>query len=158
MQFTPAGLALIKTWEGCRLMAYDDANQHVVKPGEPVLGTLTIGYGHTGADVFPGLHWTQDHADEMLGHDLDHVQRDVRGLLTADLTDNQFSALVALCFNIGGRAFAGSSALHLANTGQLSDVPAHMALWNKVTIGGRLVVSPGLQRRRAAEAALWATA
>src|SRR5690606_2615038 len=67
----------------------------------------------------------------------------------------QFDALVSLAFNIGIGAFSGSSALRELNAGRIANVPAKMQLWNKITVGGKKVVSNGLVRRRAAEAALF---
>jgi len=149
-QMDSAGYDLLRKHEGCILYAYDDANDQRINPGMHVSGKLTIGYGHTGKDVSPGLTWTQRQADEAL-------TRDVAAVVAAMLTDNQFSAFVCLAFNIGAHAFAGSSALHLANQGNLAEVPDHIALWNKTTIDGKLVVSPGLKNRREAEIVLWKT-
>jgi lysozyme len=153
-----AGFALLRKWEGCILHAYDDANDHPVSPGDAVLGTLTIGYGHTGSDVFPGLTWTQQEAEDGLKHDIAAVINQITPLITAKLNDNQFSAFVCFAFNIGLHAFAGSSALHLANGDNFQEVPSHIALWNKTTINGHLVVSNGLKNRRQAEMDLWNTA
>lgn len=152
-----AGVELLKQFEGCYLFAYDDANDRRVEPGDPVHGTLTIGYGHTGSDVFPGLTWTQEQAEEALTHDIDATVAEMSPLLKSDLNDNQFSAFVCFAFNIGVPHFAGSSALQLANSGHLADVPAHIALWDKTTVNNRTVVSAGLKRRRAAEIELWNT-
>jgi lysozyme len=151
------GFALLRQWEGCILHAYDDANEQPVNPGGQVHGKLTIGYGHTGNDVFPGLTWSQVQADQALLNDVAAVVAEITPLITAALTDNQFSAFVCLAFNIGIHAFAGSSALHLANVNDFANVPAHIALWNKTTVNGRLVLSPGLQNRRNAEIVLWNT-
>jgi len=156
-QMNNGGFGLLKKCEGCILHAYDDANDQPVNPGTRVYGTLTIGYGHTGSDVFPGLTWIQEQADQALQNDVAAVVAEITPLITAGLNDNQFSAFVCLAFNIGANAFAGSSALHLANQGDLAEVPSHIALWNKTTINGRLVISPGLQNRRNAEIALWNT-
>ena len=155
--FDQAGLDLLKQREGCILYAYDDANDHPVKPGQQVYGTLTIGYGHTGSDVFPGLVWTQVEADEALQNDVAHTSAQITPLIKVALSDNQFSAFVCFAFNIGVHAFAGSSALATANKGDLADVPAHIMLWNKTTINGQLVVSNGLNARRQAEVTLWST-
>jgi lysozyme len=152
-----AGFALLKKWEGCILHAYDDANDQPVNSGTPIHGTLTIGYGHTGSDVFPGLTWTQEQADQSLWNDIAAVVAEISPLITAELNDNQFSAFVCFAFNIGIHAFAGSSALHLANHNDLAGVPSHMALWNKTMVNGRLVTSLGLQNRRSAEIVLWNT-
>jgi lysozyme len=156
-QMNDAGYALLRTHEGCILHAYDDANDQPVNPGMHVYGTLTIGYGHTGSDVFPGLTWTQQQADQALVNDVSATVAEITRLITAALNDNQFSAFACLAFNIGAHAFAGSSALQLANKGDLADVPDHIALWDKTTVNGRLVVSPGLQNRRKAEIVLWNT-
>ena len=47
MALTTAGYRLIQSWEGCRLRAYPDP----ASGGAP----WTIGYGHTGPQVKPGL-------------------------------------------------------------------------------------------------------
>lgn len=159
MDMSQGGWDLLKKWEGCILYSYDDAdaNRRRIDPGMPVHGTLTIGYGHTGSDVRAGLTWTQAEADQALQSDVGNVANEIKPLIKAALTDNQFSAFVCLAFNIGVHAFAGSSALHLANENDLADVPDHMKLWNKTTIDHQLVVSPGLQNRRQAEVDLWNT-
>jgi lysozyme len=156
-QMNEAGFALLRKWEGLILHAYDDANDRTVNPGDRVHGTLTIGYGHTGAGVFPGLTWTQEQAEEALQDDIAGVVSQVRPLIAVQLNDNQFSALVCFAYNIGLNAFAGSSVLHLVNERQLNSVLACMALWDKTTINGVLTISDGLKNRRAAEIALWNT-
>lgn len=155
MTLSTAGLAMLEDLESCRLQAYDDATGQPLGAGAVPQGTCTIGFGATGPDIAPGLVWTQAQADARLASDLAAVEWGVKSLLDVNLTDNQFSAFVSLAYNIGLAAFAGSSALHLANTSDPGDVPAHIALWNKTVIAGRLVVSAGLVGRRAAECALW---
>jgi lysozyme len=157
LEMTDAGFALLRLHEGCVLFAYDDANDQPVHPGDPVLGTLTIGYGHTGADVTPGLIWNQDQAEAALQQDVATRSRRMAPLITAALTGNQFSAFVCLAFNIGVPAFADSTALREANQGNLDAVPAAIRLWDKTTIDGVLQTSPGLQARRQAEVDLWNT-
>ena len=144
--FNAAGLALLRQLEACRLTAYPDQAQH-----------WTIGYGHTGPDVVPGLVWTQAHADAALASDTMRFSTGVAALLQAPLNDNQFSALVIFAFNIGMGAFAGSTALHRVNVSDLAGVPDAMRLFNKVTdpTTHQLVVNQGLVNRREAEIALW---
>lgn len=146
MKFSPAGLSLIKAMESCRLGAYQDQ-----------AGIWTIGYGHIGAGVTRGLTWTQAQADSQLLADLWVYSGGVASLVRApSVTDNEFSALTCLAYNIGLHAFAGSSALHLLNIGFPALVPTHIKLWNKIDDGGELIVSKGLVGRRACECALWA--
>jgi hypothetical protein len=59
MQTSSNGIALIQRFEGIRLTAYRD-----------IVGVLTIGYGHTGPDVTPGLTITQPRAVALLQQDL----------------------------------------------------------------------------------------
>lgn len=161
MTFT--GLDLLKHLEACRLRAYADRcksrkdPQHVCIPS--CEGVWTIGYGHTGPEVKPNTVWTQERAEEQLAED---VQRFVFGVTAAvsgePLSDNQFSALVIFAFNVGLMAFRGSSALRSLRLGQLSQVPADMAKWDKVhDSSGVLVEDPILVARRKAEANLWRT-
>lgn len=151
------GYDLLRKWEGCVLYAYDDSTKppHQVFPGDHVGGTLTIGYGHTGTDVRPGLTWTADQAETALRDDVRAVSDMIIPLIKKPIKNNQFSALVSFTFNIGLSAFKGSSALKAINVGDLPSVPALMARWHKTTINGVLVDSAGLANRRAAEIALW---
>jgi len=146
--WSAAGTALLKKLEGCKLTAYVDQ-----------AGVWTIGYGHTGHEVVPGLSWTQQHADDALNADIGRFAAGVTPLVPPNLDDNQFSALVIFAFNIGLASFAGSTARRLVNEGQLSGVPAAMEMWNKIhdPATGQLVVNPGLQNRRLAEVQLWNT-
>lgn len=149
MTFTPAARSLLQRLEGCRLTAYRDQ-----------AGVLTIGYGHTGPDVRPGLVWTQAQADAQLDNDVQRFILGVQSMLGGEpLTDNQFSALVIFAFNVGLTALHGSTALRCVKLGQLAQVPAALMLWNKIhDASGVPVVDAGLVKRREAECNLWRTA
>lgn len=134
-----AGLALIEHYEGCKLIAY-----------KCPAGKWTIGYGST-RDVYEGETITQVEADERLRRDLWDAEGAVSRLVTADLTDNEFSALVSLCFNIGAGNFGNSTLLHLLNNEQMDRVPNEFLRWDHG--GGKLL--PGLHLRRMAEAELF---
>lgn len=135
MSFTDAARDLLKRLEACKLSAYRD-----------VAGVWTIGYGHTGPDVYAGLVWTQAGADAALDVDLEWRIAGVRKLLAFTvLTGNQFSALVIFAYNVGLTALAGSTAMRDIKAGHLDRVPAALALWNKILdSSGVHVVSPGL--------------
>lgn len=134
------GLDLIKQWEGLRLKAYLDIG-----------GVLTIGYGHTGADVKPNQTITLSEAEALLLKDLAKFEAGVEQLVRVPLNDNQFSALVAFSFNVGLNAFKNSTLLKVLNAGNYDAVPDQLKLWCNVN-GKRSV---GLVNRRAAEIALW---
>jgi len=154
-QTNAAGLALIKSFEGCVLYAYDDLDGKYphppIMPGDHVIGTLTIGWGHTGSDVVPGLRWTQAQADTALARDLTPREQTVNGLISRNLTPNQFAALVSFEYNSG--ALAGSTLLKCVNAGDFAAAAAEFGKWVKG--GTPLQTLPGLVRRRAAERALF---
>lgn len=139
-----AGEALIKSFESCKLIAYQDQR-----------GIWTIGWGHTGPEVIEGLVWTQDQADAQFDIDLrDRAENAVSRDVTVFLTSNQFSALCSLCFNIGSGNFGSSTLVRDLNGGNLAAVPAEFLRWDKVN--GQ--PNAGLHRRRVAEAAFWGQA
>lgn len=137
-----AGMNIIKQSEGLELKAYRcPAN------------ILTIGYGSTGPHVKEGMVITEAQAEELLRSDLRRFE-DAVDRAAPDATDNQFSAMVSLAFNIGEGAFIGSSVLRKHKAGDRVGAAESFKLWNKG--GGRVL--PGLVKRRAAEAQLYRTA
>lgn len=135
----PAGLALIKSFEGCRLTAY-----------RCPAGVWTIGYGSTGAHVREGMTISPERAEALLRGDLARFEAAVAKAVPA-ATQNQFDAMVSLAFNIGVAAFAKSTVARKAKAGDHAGAAAAFSLWNKA--GGKVL--PGLTRRRAAEAELY---
>lgn len=134
------GVALIKQFEGLRLTAYRDS-----------VGILTIGYGHTGPDVFFGQQITEAQATELLRRDLKAAEQGVLECVRAPLTQGMFDALVSFTFNLGGQKLRTSSLLRYVNSRQYRAARDAFAVW--CMAGGRPL--PGLQRRRAAEAELF---
>jgi len=155
-------LELLKRWEGCVLHAYDDADParppKFIQPGEPVRGTLTIGYGHTPT-VRPGQRITPAEAERLLLEDLAPVEAAIERAITVPLTDGQRGALVSFAFNLGHSIAAGKPLANIATTlnrGDYDGALRRMGLYVKQRQNGRLVTVPGLVNRRAAEAGLWA--
>ena len=143
MNISEEGKQLIMKFEGCRLEPYRcSAN------------VLTIGYGHTRT-VVEGQNWSQDHAEHMLGVDLEEFEGYINNLVQVPIQQSMFDALVAWCFNIGPANAKSSSAIRLLNEGKYDEVPASMRLWNKITVNGQKQVSEGLVRRREAESLLF---
>lgn len=144
-EINKSGLDLIKSFEGKELKAYPDPGTG----GAP----WTIGYGHTGADVYPGLVITEAQAEDLLRSDLRKFEDAVFKLVGWHATDNQFSALVSFAFNVGAGegGLKTSTLLRKHNAGDYAGAKAEFGRWNKAA--GRVL--PGLTRRRAAEAALY---
>lgn len=140
MKINEKGLEIIKTCEGCRLETYKD-----------IIGINTIGFGHTGPEVKPGLVWTQEQADNQLRQDLVKFEEGVSDQLDVDVNENQFSALVSLAYNIGQGNFNSSGLLKQVNLSNFEEAARRFSLWSKA--GGK--VSEGLTKRRAMEAALF---
>ncbi|MEY5099149.1 MAG: hypothetical protein RJA36_1868 [Pseudomonadota bacterium] len=143
MKLSDAGLSLIKRHEGLRLKAYPDPGTG----GEP----WTIGYGHTQG-VQPGQEITEAQAEDYLREDVYWAEDAVRDHVKVALEQHEFDALVSLAFNIGAGAFARSTLLRKLNDGDKAGAAAEFARWNQA--GGKVL--PGLVKRRADEAALFA--
>jgi len=135
----PAGLALIKQFEGLRLQAY-------LCPAK----VWTIGYGSTGPHVRPGMAITEAEAEALLLRDLDRFE-DAVAKAAPRAPQAMFDAMVSLAFNVGIGAFLRSSVLRLHLAGDHRRAAEAFGLWNKA--GGKIL--PGLVRRRTAEANLY---
>jgi lysozyme len=140
LTYSGNGLALTEQFEGCRLTAYQDQ-----------VGVWTIGYGHTGPDVTPQLTITQDQAQDLLVQDVSSAAACVNNVVTLQLSQDEFDALVDFVFNLGVGAFTGSTLLRDLNAGDLTAAAAQFDLWDHA--GGAVVA--GLLRRRQAEMAMF---
>ena len=143
-QINPAGLELVKRFEGCKLTAY-------LCPAK----ILTIGYGSTGKHVTPGLCITPARAEALLRDDLARFEEFVEAKC-APFTDNQFAALVSLAFNVGNGNLQTSTLRKLHRAGDYAGAAGQFQQWNKARVRGKLIVLAGLTKRRAAESALYA--
>lgn len=150
------GIQKLKQWEGEILFAYDDfdppSNRRRIKAADKIKGTLTIGVGHTGPDVRPGMTITSQQSTDLLYQDLAAFEAVVEASVKVPLNDNQFAALVSFAFNVGAANLRSSTLLKKLNTGNYAAVPAELAKWTK----SKGKTMQGLVNRRAAEAGLWA--
>ena len=93
----PLAIDFVARWEGCSLVAYRD-----------VAGVLTIGYGHTGADVAHGQTITRARARTLLRADLEtaaaRLEARIGGAVVEALTPAQYAALLSFVFNLGANA------------------------------------------------------
>lgn len=95
MKINEAGLNLLKTLEGCKLVAYK-------LKGET---KYTIGYGHSDSSIKKGQTITQAQAEEYLIADLEKFEKYVEKNTKFNLNENQFSALVSYTYNRGYKGF-----------------------------------------------------
>lgn len=130
------GVDLIKKWEGLRLKPYKDA-----------VGLWTVGYGHL---ILPQERYgtlTEEEAEALLRKDLIKAERAVMALVSVDLSDGEFGALVSFVFNLGAGALKSSRLRRVLNEGEYEEAADQFLRWNKA--GGRVL--KGLTRRRSDE-------
>lgn len=176
MKTSTRGVALIKRFESCELEAYPDPASDLGRQcaqarlpmrdywrianwrlfdGSP----WTIGWGHTGPEVKPGMVISQARADELLSKRLAQFERDVMSLVTAPVTQGQFDALVSFAYNCGSdidaddvaEGLGDSTLLRKLNARDYIGAAAEFMKWIKS--GG--VILGGLVKRRTAERALF---
>lgn len=131
MLISDVGIALIKSFEGCRLTAYQCA-----------AGVWTIGYGHTQG-VAQGQTITQEQAEALLLSDIRRYEWYVHEDVKETLTQGQYDALVSFTFNCGGGCLKT-----LIENRSLEQIADALLLYNKAATGEKL---EGLVRRREAE-------
>ena len=141
------GFQLIKDFEGVRLAAYPDPGTG----GDP----WTIGYGHTGSEVKPGLKITQQQAESYLASDLQRFEADVARLISVDLNQDEFDACVSFTFNVGPGNLQSSTFRRRMNAGD--DKPTCFKEEFPKWVNGGNGPMPGLVRRRDAEVKLAVT-
>jgi lysozyme len=155
-EINAAGYRLIKEFEAGPL----GNSQAALVPYVCPAGRLTNGWGNTHG-VLPGVAITLVQAEADLARNLDWAEACVERYARAP-TDNEFAAMVSLCFNIGpdpGVGFPSSTVLRLHNRGDKSGAASAFAMWRKMREpgSGQLVDSAGLLRRRNMEANLYLT-
>jgi GH24 family phage-related lysozyme (muramidase) len=142
--------AIIKQWEGCKLIAYPDP----ATGGDP----WTIGWGTTkvnGSPVRQGDKISQQFADELLRSEIIRVATALHKLIPATLNygAKQQAALISWAYNVGLGAVEESTLRERLLAGESAQVviPQELPRWNKGA--GREM--QGLTNRRAAEVALF---
>ena len=139
MKATNTAIELIKSFEQLRLNSY-------LCPA----GVWTIGYGHTDG-VNQGMLITEKTADGFLKQDIQKAEDEVNRI-DADLTQEQFDALVSFVFNVGTQAFRVSTLRKLIernpNDKKIAD---EFRRW--VYAGNKML--PGLVKRREQEIKLY---
>ncbi len=132
-------IPLLKEFEGCSLKAY-------YCPA----GVLTIGWGATGAGIYPHTRWTQQQADERLERDARHFLRAAKTLL-GDQPTGVIVAAASFAFNLGIGRLKTSTLRRKLLAGDYDGAKKQFMRW--VYAGGKKM--RGLERRRLAETRLF---
>lgn len=144
MKTGASGIALIKKYEGLRLEAYKcPAN------------VWTIGYGHTGEDVFKDKVITNEQATDLLVKDLTKFEDSINSL-NLPVNQNQFDSLVSITYNIGFGNLKISTLLRKVKVNPFDKtITDEFLRWNKARVNGVLTKLPGLTKRRLEESKLY---
>lgn len=135
----PAGMRLIKSFEGCNLNAYLDTSTPPV---------VTIGWGRTTHGIKMGDTCTQEQADAWL---LEDVQAEGSHFIDAwvkvPLSSDQYSALSSFIYNCGAGTFKRGQVFAKLSAADYRGAADAFLLYDRA--GGDPL--PGLSRRRRAE-------
>uniref|UniRef100_A0A6C0JTK5 Glycoside hydrolase n=1 Tax=viral metagenome TaxID=1070528 RepID=A0A6C0JTK5_9ZZZZ len=154
MRISERGLKLLSDWEGLRNEVYLD-----------VAKFPTIGIGHLltkdelssnkilidGINVDYSFGLTNIQIERLLVKDLMKIEEKINKLITVDISQNQYDAIVIFVFNIGIGAFERSTFLKLLNNKKFDQLPNQFRRWNKS--GGQII--SGLIHRRENEIKLF---
>ncbi len=136
MKISEQGVALIKSFESCKLTAYKALSTEEY---------YTIGWGHYGAEVKAGQTISQDEADALLSSDLQQfVMYTNTYTKTLNLNQNQFDALVSFCYNCGPKKLK-----ELVNGRTPEEIAEHITDEPHTRSKGKVIA--GLVRRRQEE-------
>lgn len=118
-------------------------------PYRDVVGIWTDCFGRTQG-VKPGVAPGRAKCETYLAQDIKRHADGMMACVFVDVPVVSLSALISFGFNVGVRAFCGSTLARKLNAGDLEAACNELPKWNKA--GG--VVWNGLVNRRAAERAL----
>ena len=148
LSLSPDGMEFIMKHEGMRTRAYQDS-----------AGIWTICVGATrdmnGYPVRQGLTYSIEDCLALLDRDTQDSVRATQKNIRVPLLTYEFDALTSFNFNVGGGALSTSKLRKVINGDVKGDVYSEFLRWDKITVKGKKISSPGLKNRRTAEADLY---
>ena len=137
LQIPAFAVALIRLFERFSAMTYREPN-----------GTQSIGYGH---NIQAGERFvapiTPSQALELLKADILPRCQAIQEVVKVEVSEEEYCALISLCYNIGVHAFQTSELVALLNAGQRQQAADQFLQW--VHASGRVL--PALVERREIE-------
>lgn len=165
MQTSKEGIDFITKWEGLRLSPYQAPEQvrtdrYTVGVGStyiPAEFEVEFAFGkktYENDTIVREFHMlaNEEEAKKLLAHVLKTYEGCVEDCVYVPLEQNQFDALVSLCFNIGVNAFMTSTLIKYLNKRNYAAACAQFARWDN--LGANEL--RGLENRRVAEIELFA--
>jgi lysozyme len=93
-------------WEGTKYTPYLD-----------VVGVPTVCSGYTGKDIVWGKKYSPSECSAYLKKELGEHSSGVLNCIQAPLKENEYNAFTLMAYNVGVKAFCGSSTVRLFNAG-----------------------------------------
>lgn len=144
------GLAVVEDFEQLRLTPYK------ATPSERY---YTAGWGHYGPDVDPKKTYTREQAVEWLKQDIQKFEQAADKYVHASATQGQFDAIVDLIYNNGTGPIEPDNIVgdfdDFVRAGNWAEVRKRIPQFRNQRQNGKLVPLLGLERRRAADVALF---
>ena len=141
LAISAAGLGGIAIHEGYRDKSY------IPVPGD----VPTIGFGNTtyadGSKVQLGDKITRKEATELLGNTVSMFEKQIKACIKVPLAQNEYDSFVSLSYNIGAKAFCGSTLVKKLNAYDYEGACNEILKWDKFK--GKPL--PGLTKRRQQE-------
>lgn len=137
-----AGLDIIKKSEGLRLESYQAG------------GRWYVGYGHS-TTAGPNMTITEQQAEQLLRQDVGTCETAVAQTIVVPMNENEFSALVSLCYNMGTGRFKTTEPVKALNQGDRQGAADGFLVHNRARVNGVLTAIPHLTHRREEERALF---
>lgn len=93
-------------WEGVKYVPYYD-----------VAGVPTVCMGYTGPGITFGKRYSHEECTKLLKQELVEHGNGVLSCITRPMKENEYNAFTLMAYNIGVRAFCGSTTAYLFNAG-----------------------------------------
>jgi lysozyme len=149
LTLSEGGAKLIQHFEGCL-----EPHEGKFKAYKCPANVLTIGWGHTnhhGRKFDAKTLWDKDTCHEVFLEDMEGFEKAVRRLVTVNLEQHQFDALVSFTYNCGEGNLAKSTLLKYVNQEEWYKASLEFLKWNKAN--GKTL--KGLTRRRESESLMF---
>lgn len=146
MKISNNGIELIKKYEGLKLTPY------LCPASIPTIGIGSTRYEDGRAVKLTDPKITVERAEILLKNTLKTYENGVSQLVTSEINQNMFDALVSFAYNVGVAALKVSTLLKKVNANP-NDPTIEMEFKKWVRGGGKVL--PGLVRRRADEVKLY---
>jgi lysozyme len=123
-------------------------------------GHWTIGFGHLlgDGDEFSNITWTNEQIDSQFDIDIQQVAAEVRKIVTQELKQGQFDAILDFMWGYGEDKFLSSTLWKvIQSNGSNNDINAQFNRWvyAKNAGTGAMEVLPGLVKRRVFDNQMW---